>query len=124
MFGDKVSREEIDMVCRRLHTLENRPAEIGSYLKDYRTDSILKVLEDYDRRLHRLERLIGDNNKVNIIKKPIKTDKPGVYNCRAPVEMTINQAIQLLADAIGMEFKTEAATPSKTVLVKKTEEDA
>jgi hypothetical protein len=33
------------------------------------------------------------------------------------------ERFKLLADAIGMEFQTEAATPSKTVLVKKTEEN-
>jgi hypothetical protein len=38
--------------------------------------------------------------------------------------MTTSEAIQLLADAIGMEFQTEAATPSKTVLVKKTKGEA
>jgi hypothetical protein len=45
------------------------------------------------------------------------------YSSLTAVYKEINEVKKLLADAIGMEFKTEAATPSKTVLVKKTEGD-
>jgi hypothetical protein len=38
-------------------------------------------------------------------------------------EQNTNKTISFILDAICMEFQTEAATPSKTVLVKKTEEN-
>jgi hypothetical protein len=40
---------------------------------------------------------------------------------KGTVTMTTTEAIKLLADALGMEFQTEAAMPSLTVLVKKRE---
>ena len=94
-------KDEIDSLHFRLEQLEDTVIDLQSLAVEMRYNS----------------------KKVKIAKKLTKTDKLGVFNYHDPVEMTIEQAIQLLADAIGMEFKTEPAQPSKTVLVAKETSD-
>jgi hypothetical protein len=78
----------------------------------------IEVLARIYRRISNLEK------QVVVVKEPLYTSVGGFIVLTVPaVELPIATAIQLLADAIGMEFQTEAAMPSKTVLVKKTEEN-
>jgi hypothetical protein len=80
----------------------------------------IEVLGRIYRRISNLEK------QVVVVKEPLYTPVGGFIGALITVpavELPIATAIQLLADAIGMEFQTEAAMPSKTVLVKKTEEN-
>jgi hypothetical protein len=83
MFGDKVSREEFEILLNKVRHMEEWQR------------SFLNVYDTMSRR-----------------------------DFYAYIEKA-DEHNTLLAGAIGMEFKTEAATatPSKIVLVKKTEED-
>jgi uncharacterized protein YwlG (UPF0340 family) len=81
-----------------------------------------RKIEGLYRRLDRLESKHPKDNTV-VIKEAYLDFSDGCYGRHVnAVEVPIATAIQLLADAIGMKFVTEAATPSKTVLVKKAEE--
>jgi hypothetical protein len=94
MFGDKVSREEINQL-------------------EIRVTSNTEWLQELSMR----------SRQVEWTRQTCKKHAGGELHGSQRITMTTSEAIKLLADAIGMEFQTEAATPSKTVLVKKTEEN-